>query len=126
MHPDRPWVCIGCELEPAVVPIGSYSTAWNMSFKTPSSTKLTVEGIGEPTGQAERPISTGQLHVLPRFYTRPINVVVYDVPSGKPHLEVGFPLRCFQRLSVPDLATQRCHWHDNWNTRGPSIPVLSY
>jgi len=26
---------------------------------------------------------------------------------GLPHLEVGFPLRCFQRLSLPNLATQR-------------------
>ncbi len=25
-----------------------------------------------------------------------------------PYLGVGFPLRCFQRLSFPDLATQRC------------------
>jgi nucleoside 2-deoxyribosyltransferase len=23
------------------------------------------------------------------------------------HLEVGFPLRCFQRLSIPYIATQR-------------------
>ncbi len=45
---------------------------------------------------------------------------------GKPHLEVGFALRCFQRLSRPDLATQRCPWRDSWYTSGLSIPVLSY
>ena len=28
--------------------------------------------------QASRAISTGQLHVLPRFHSRPIDVVVYD------------------------------------------------
>ena len=28
-------------------------------------------------------------------------------PSGMVHLEVGFPLRCLQRLSLPNLATQR-------------------
>jgi len=28
--------------------------------------------------------------------------------SGRSHLGVGFPLRCFQRLSHPDLATRRC------------------
>jgi len=42
------------------------------------------------------------------------------------HLEASFPLRCFQRLSLPDMATQRCRWHDNWHTRGLSTPVLSY
>jgi hypothetical protein len=25
---------------------------------------------------------------------------------GMSHLEVGFPLRCFQRLSLPNVATQ--------------------
>ena len=47
-------------------------------------------------------------------------------PEGNSHLGVGFPLRCFQRLSLPNIATQRCHWRDNWDTRGSSIPVLSY
>ena len=42
------------------------------------------------------------------------------------YLEDGFPLRCFQRLSSPDLATQRCTWQHNWHTRGLSTPVLSY
>ena len=45
---------------------------------------------------------------------------------GKSHLEGGFTLRCFQRLSLPDLATQPCSWQNNWCTRGQSIPVLSY
>ena len=45
---------------------------------------------------------------------------------GKSHLEGGFTLRCFQRLSLPDLATQLCSWRNNWYTRGQSIPVLSY
>src|SRR3954466_12837658 len=45
---------------------------------------------------------------------------------GKVHLWRGFPLRCFQRLSRPDLATRHCHWHDNRYTRGRSVPVLSY
>ena len=34
------------------------------------------------------------------------------------HLEGGFPLRCFQRLSRPTIATRQCHWRDNRNTRG--------
>jgi len=45
---------------------------------------------------------------------------------GISYLEGGFPLRCFQRLSLPNLAIQRCSWRNNWNTMGSSIPVLSY
>ena len=44
----------------------------------------------------------------------------------KPHLEAGFPLRCFQRLSLPNVANQPCSWQNNWHTRGSSVPVLSY
>lgn len=45
---------------------------------------------------------------------------------GKTHLGTSFPLRCFQRLSLPHLATRQCHWRDNRYTRGASTPVLSY
>ena len=45
---------------------------------------------------------------------------------GSPGFEVGFTLRCIQRLSVPHIATLRCRWRDNRYTRGASIPVLSY
>ena len=77
-----------------------------------------------------RRISTGQLHTLPRFHLRPINVIVYDAPYSsrdeRSYLRGSFTLRCFQRLSRPDVATQLCPWQDNWCTRGLSIPVLSY
>jgi hypothetical protein len=76
--------------------------------------------------QAERAISTGWLHALLRFHPRPINVVVFHGSSGRTRLEGGFPLRCFQRLSRPYIATRRCRWRDNRYTRGTSIPVLSY
>ena len=46
--------------------------------------------------------------------------------GGKPHLETCFPLRCIQRLSLPNVANQPCSWQNNWHTRGSSIPVLSY
>ena len=46
--------------------------------------------------------------------------------NGKSHLEVGFTLRCLQRLSLPHLATQLCNWRYNWSTIDASIPVLSY
>ena len=48
------------------------------------------------------------------------------VGAWKPHLGAGFPLRCFQRLSFPNVANQPCTWRYNWHTRGSSIPVLSY
>ena len=37
--------------------------------------------LGKYYGQAERPISTGQLHALLRFHFPPIKVVVFDWPS---------------------------------------------
>ena len=46
--------------------------------------------------------------------------------KGKSHLKGGFMLRCFQHLSRPHVATQRCSWRNNWYTSGVSIPVLSY
>jgi hypothetical protein len=46
--------------------------------------------------------------------------------DGIRYLEGGFALRCFQRLSLPDLATQLCSWRNNWDTSGQFIPVLSY
>ena len=76
--------------------------------------------------QADRAISTSQLQASRLFHTWPINVMVYHGSQGKPGFEVGFTLRCFQRLSRPHLATQLRHWRDDWCTRGASIPVLSY
>ena len=76
--------------------------------------------------QADRAISTGKLHASPRFHTLPINVVVFHDSQGRTRFEVGFPLRCLQRLSVPHIATLLCGWRHNRSTRGASIPVLSY
>src|SRR6266513_4551435 len=78
------------------------------------------------SNQANRTISTGKLHALLHFHTRPINVVVYHGSQGNSRFEVGFPLRCFQRLSRPYIAMQHCRWRDNCSTRGTFIPVLSY
>jgi len=49
-----------------------------------------------------------------------------DQVPGKTNLQASFPLRCFQRLSLPHIATRQCHWRDNRYTRGASTPVLSY
>ena len=82
-------------------------------------------------GQAARLISIGKLHASQRVHTRPIYLVIFQEPSGilrsgRSHLVEGFTLRCFQRFSLPHIATERCRWHDNSYTRGASNPVLSY
>ena len=46
--------------------------------------------------------------------------------NGTLILEVGFTLRCLQRLSHPHFASLLCRWHDNSCTSDASIPVLSY
>jgi len=46
--------------------------------------------------------------MLPCLHPEPINVVVYHDPSGRTHLGTGLALRCFQRLSFPNIATQHC------------------
>ena len=58
-------------------------------------------------------ISTGSLHTSLCFHARPIKLVVYQGSVARKRacnhdLEGGFTLRCFQRLSLPYLATQRC------------------
>ena len=69
-------------------------------------------------------------HTLLCFHLLPINQVVflgpYSIKDERSHLRGCFTLRCLQRLSRPYIATQLCRWHDNWCTRGTSIPVLSY
>jgi hypothetical protein len=87
---------------------------------------VALTGIGNESDQANRGISTGKLNALPRLHTRPINVVVSHASQGNARLEVGFPLRCIQRLSRPYIATLHCGWRHNRSTRGTSIPVLSY
>ena len=78
------------------------------------------------SNQANRTISTGKLHALLHFHTRPINVVVFHGSQGNARFEVGFPLRCFQRLSRPYIAMLHCRWRDNTSTRRTFPPVLSY
>jgi len=63
---------------------------------------------------------------LLRVHLRPIDVVVFHGSQGRPCFEVGFPLRCLQRLSLPHLATLHCGWRHNRSTSGASTPVLSY
>ena len=58
-------------------------------------------------------VSTGNLNNFRYVQLRPINRVVYPGSLGSKlpwnyHLGIGFTLRCFQRLSVPDIAIQPC------------------
>ncbi len=78
-------------------------------------------------------VSAGRLHPSRGFHVRSINHMFsmgsHTPPRGgvrNPYLGAGFPLRCFQRLSLPNVANQPCPWRDNWHTRGSSTQVLSY
>jgi hypothetical protein len=82
--------------------------------------------IDNESDQADRTISTSKLRTLLPFHTWPINVVVFHGSQGRTCFEVGFPLRCLQRLSRPHIATLHCRWRDNRSTGGVFIPVLSY
>ena len=100
-------------------------------YSRPMAARCSIQLVGSEEREVSRfrPISTGKLQVLPLFHTQPINLVVYQgsSPYGEiSYLEAGFPLRCFQRLSLPHIATLLCRWHDNRSTRGASIPVFSY
>ena len=57
-----------------------------------------------------RNISTSQLNALLRLHLKPINVIISHGSITIPNLEAGFPLRCFQRLSIPDIATEHSTW----------------
>ena len=92
----------------------------------PAVGEMPARALINENDQANRAISTGKLHALLHFHTQPIDVVVSHGSQGKTGLEVGFPLRCFQRLSRPHIATLLCRWRDNRSTRDVSTPVLSY
>ena len=100
--------------------------------KPNKESSVTIQGLclHSSCRSSPRAISTGQLHTLLRFHLLPIKQVVflcpYSMKDERSHLRGCFTLRCLQRLSRPYIATQLCRWHDNWCTRGTSIPVLSY
>ncbi len=73
-----------------------------------------------------RAISNARLNASRRVHLHPINVIVCDDPKRISNLVAGFALRCFQRLSDPDVDTRRCTWRHNRQTRGLSDTVLSY
>ena len=92
----------------------SYSEFSSFTFSWPQSKR------------SFRPISSSNLHALPRSQRCPIYLLVFQGSVRNLILVASFTLRCFQRLSHPYIATQRCSWRNNWYTSGMSIPVLSY
>ena len=91
---------------------------WNLTAITTALCYLREKTLRRPSGLASdfcflfpsiddifllekvnRAISTGQLNTSPCVHFLPINVVVSHDPMGNTHLEDGFALRCFQRLS---------------------------
>jgi hypothetical protein len=125
---------MGTGVAPPAIPPGNHEI-FAAACAAPNTEILersrTLLSFGKYRGQAARAISTGQLNALPRLHLRPINLVIYQGPlgglrPGRSHLQAGFALRCLQRLSLPDIATERCSWRNSSHTRGPSTPVLSY
>ena len=61
--------------------------------------------------QSPRSFSTGQLHMLPHVHPPPITRSsagdLTDFRHEGSHLGARFTLRCFQRLSLPNIATRR-------------------
>ncbi|MAG11675.1 MAG: hypothetical protein CMI52_02610 [Parcubacteria group bacterium] len=66
------------------------------------------------------------LNTLRCLHVPPINQIVSLVSQMKHNLGNGFVLRCFQCLSVPNLATRLCPWQNNRYTMDSFFPVLSY
>ena len=68
---------------------------------------------------------------LAGFHVRPIDHVFCMGTTGTRRFHGMLILeqasrRCFQRLSLPNVANRPCHWRDNRHTRGSSTQVLSY
>src|SRR5208283_5648001 len=76
------------------------------------SSRTEVRGYRQgKSDQAARPISTGRLKASRLVHVQPIKRVVCpwssgSLRSGKQYLGRSLALRCFQRLSLPHMATQ--------------------
>ena len=93
-----------------------------LSRRDAPTTKTTPFGAFTTSEEKEgRPISTDSLHSLLSVHGPPIHPMFSwgsgpraDARDGIPHLGAGFALRCGQRFSFPNLASQRCAWQHNW------------
>ena len=110
---------------------GEVAVGRRESSDSTSRTSRRIVRMGfELYGQAFEPLvrvsSMGYPTYTPRLSTRWSSWALILSRRERSHLGARFPLRCFQRLSLPYIATRQCHWRDNRNTRGTSTPVLSY
>ncbi len=99
------------------------------TYKTQTGKKASVQYNNvtlKTPRRRHRRISTPRLNTLLCVHLEHINVIISHGPQMIPYLKDGFPLRCFQRLSIPDIATQRSRGRENCYTRGQFTPVLSY
>ena len=91
-----------------------------------ASARLSGRCMAKTLGSLVQVRSAPRSASTPCLSTSSSLTVLTDSWSGKTHLRARFPLRCFQRLSIPNVATGQCHWHDNPYTSGSFTPVLSY
>ena len=101
------------------------ATMYNFSYSY-SPTLLSFFSLGQALDLLVSVSSMNHFTYTPDLSTRSSLWSLTSLRNGKSHLKVCFALRCFQRLSFPDIATQLCLWRDNWCTSGLSNPVLSY
>ncbi len=125
-----PGLTSGFGMRPGVAPASSHQRE---AFDCSPIFENFMEGIylqqtsgAQNSPQEIRRISTPRLNTLQCVHLEPINVIISYGPQTIPYLEAGFPLRCFQRLSYPNIATQRSCGCKNCHTRGWFTPVLSY
>ena len=92
---------------------GNYHRPWKFTVK--------------PNGRLVRVSSTPYGASTSRLSTSSSSRSLLDPKRvGNPYLGDGLALRCFQRLSSPNIATLRCPWQDSRHTSGSSLPALSY
>ena len=53
-----------------------------------------------------------RLNPLRDLHLPPINLLISKEVKN-PNLEVSFTLICFQRLSLPNVATEQCSWQNS-------------
>ncbi len=68
---------------------------------------IEIYNLIEILGQSQSAISIPQLKRLLALHLVPIEQLFFLQPIGNTHLGVCFTLRCFQRLSLPCVATWR-------------------
>ena len=131
LSPTSTRSCVRCPL--ARRDLFAFACSWSLWGVLPGSLRLSCRRSLHPPpshGQSLRPLvrvsSRHYCPSTPRLFSSSSSSGLSGFPPAEPHLEVGFPLRCFQRLSAPEMATRLCTWQYNRHTSAPSIPVLSY